>query len=111
MKTDVEEEKQIIRNELIKTEQVASDLKTQKTSLDTSLIDSERIKNKLEEEIQDLNRDKIALKETISALERAQGRSSFVILMPFLNFPGSFKLLMITFKVNLRTNLVTQRRN
>ena len=110
MKTDVEEEKQIIRNELIKTEQVASDLKTQKTSLDTSLIDSERIKNKLEEEIQDLNRDKIALKETISALERAQGRSSFFILM-FLNFPGSFNLLMITFKVNLRTNLVTQRRN
>ena len=86
MKTDVEEEKQIIRNELIKTEQVASDLKTQKTSLDTSLIDSERIKNKLEEEIQDLNRDKIALKETISALERAQGRSSFAILRPFLNW-------------------------
>ena len=37
LKNDVEEEKQIIRNELIKTEQAASDLKTQKTSLDTSL--------------------------------------------------------------------------
>ena len=67
LKADVEDEKQIIRHELIKTEQVASDLKTQKTTLDTSLIDSEQIKNKMEEDIQELNRDKIALKETISA--------------------------------------------
>ena len=39
MKQDVEEEKQIIRQELIKTEQVASDLKTQKVSLMIFLVD------------------------------------------------------------------------
>ena len=72
LKTEVEEEKLIIRQELIKTEQVASDLKGQTATLDTTIIDSEKSRERLENQICDLQRDKNALKEAISALERQQ---------------------------------------
>ena len=55
---------------MIKTEQAACDLKGQTATLDTSI--GEKSRERLENQIADLNRDKNALKEAISALERQQ---------------------------------------